>query len=105
MDKKQAIIKVDGVKITLQQAINKDKKYRATFINPKTKRINNIEFGASNYQQFKDSTPLKLYKDKNHNDIERKNKYYKRHGSDEGIFYRKIGFLKNSYGKIILMVK
>ena len=90
----------------MQQAKNKDKKYRATFINPKTKRINNIEFGASNYQQFKDSTPLKLYKDKNHNDIERKNKYYKRHGSDEGIFLSKDWFSKkilwqnNSYGKI-----
>ena len=64
-------------------------KNRATFIIPKTKRINNIEFGASNYQQFKDSTPLKLFKDKDHKDPERKTKYYKRHGPDEGIFFIK----------------
>ena len=94
MDKKQASIKVNGVQITLEQAKNKDKTYRATLINPKTKRINNIEFGASKYEQFKDSTPLKLYLNKDHNNLERRKRYYQRHGENKGDFLSKDWFAK-----------
>ena len=37
-----------------------------------------IHFGHINYQHFKDSTPLKLYKHLDHNYIKRRNLYRKR---------------------------
>jgi hypothetical protein len=36
-------------------------------------------FGDKNYQQYKDRTPLKLYKSKNHNTRKRMQNYYSRH--------------------------
>lgn len=39
-----------------------------------------IHFGDTRYQQYKDSTPLKLYTHLNHNDKERRKRYYQRHG-------------------------
>lgn len=37
-----------------------------------------IHFGDVNYQQFRDSTPLKLYKTLDHNDPERRKSYLRR---------------------------
>ena len=42
-------------------------KYTATIMNKKTKKTRKIHFGDRRYQQYKDRTPLKLYKHKNHN--------------------------------------
>jgi hypothetical protein len=39
-----------------------------------------LSFGASDYEQYKDSTPLKAFSRKDHNDEKRKKLYYKRHG-------------------------
>jgi len=57
----------------------KNKKYRATVSNNKTKKLRDIDFGARDYQQYKDSTKLKKYKSKNHGDKKRKDNYYSRH--------------------------
>ena len=38
-----------------------------------------IHFGSSGYGQFKDSTPLKLYAKRNHNDPKRRANYFSRH--------------------------
>ena len=40
------------------------KKYTAYIKNKTTKIVRKIHFGASDYQQYKDRTPLKLYKSK-----------------------------------------
>ena len=55
------------------------KKYTAYVKNKKTKKIRKIHFGDKRYQQYKDRTPLKLYKNKNHCTKKRKQNYYSRH--------------------------
>lgn len=42
-----------------------------------------IHFGALNYAQFKDSTPLKLYSRLDHKDPERRRRFYLRHGIEK----------------------
>jgi len=54
-----------------------DKKYKVYF---KNGRI--ISFGSKSYQQYKDTTPLQLYKNLNHLDKERKERYYQRHNKN-----------------------
>lgn len=39
-----------------------------------------IHFGDNRYEQYKDSTPLRLYSRLDHNDIRRRQLYYIRHG-------------------------
>ena len=41
------------------------KKYTAFIRNNKTRKIRKIHFGDIRYQQYKDRTPLKLYKKRN----------------------------------------
>ena len=41
------------------------KKYTAFIRNNKTRKIRKIHFGDVRYQQYKDRTPLKLYKKRN----------------------------------------
>lgn len=55
------------------------KKYTAYVKNKKTKKIRKLHFGDKRYQQYKDRTPLKLYKSKNHNTRKRMQNYYSRH--------------------------
>lgn len=55
-----------------KKSTRKDKKYMVYYNNKW------IHFGDSNYQHYKDSTPLKLYKYLDHKDIERRNLYKKR---------------------------
>lgn len=55
------------------------KKYRAFVRNYKTKKIRHIDFGASDYQQYKDRVPLKVYAHKNHGTRKRMRNYFNRH--------------------------
>ena len=55
------------------------KKYTAIISNKKTKKTRKLHFGDRRYQQYKDRTPLKLYKSKNHNTRKRMQNYYSRH--------------------------
>ena len=55
------------------------KKYTAFIQDKKTKKIRKLHFGASDYEQFKDRTPLKLYAHKNHNTRRRMQNYFNRH--------------------------
>jgi hypothetical protein len=55
------------------------KKYTAFIRDKKTKKIRKLHFGASDYEQFKDRTPLKLYAHKNHNTRRRMQNYFSRH--------------------------
>ena len=60
----------------IQPSSRKGKKYMAILCDG-TK----IHFGASEYQQYKDSTKLKLYSHKDHNDNARRRNYFSRHSA------------------------
>lgn len=51
----------------------KNKKYRAIIGD------NKIDFGDNRFQHYKDSTPLKLWTHLDHNNKERRRKYFLRH--------------------------
>ena len=55
------------------------KKYTAFIQNKKTKKVRKIHFGASDYPQYRDRTPLKLYAYKDHNTRKRMQNYFSRH--------------------------
>lgn len=55
------------------------KKYRAFVRDYKTKKERHIDFGASDYQQYKDRVPLKVYAHKNHGTRKRMRNYFNRH--------------------------
>ena len=59
------------------------KKYKATVQNLNTKKTRTMHFGASDYQQFRDSTKIKLYKHLNHGTVKRKRRYYSRHSGEK----------------------
>ena len=61
--------------------IRKNKKYSVLVYDPIEKKYKYfLSFGDKRYQHFKDQTPLKLYSHLDHNDINRKKRYYSRHG-------------------------
>ena len=64
--------------IKIIKATAKNKKYSAIVRNKTTKKERKISFGAIDYQQFKDSTPLGLYSSKNHGDKKRRKQYFQR---------------------------
>jgi hypothetical protein len=55
------------------------KKYRATIKNIDSGKLRTIDFGASDYEQYKDRTPLQLYANKNHGSRKRMRNYFNRH--------------------------
>ena len=55
------------------------KKYTAIVEEKGTRKRRRIHFGASDYQQYKDRTDLKLYAKKNHGTRKRMQNYYNRH--------------------------
>ena len=61
-------------KITIEKSERQFKKYKAILPNGKA-----VRFGDKRYQQYKDSTPLMLYANLDHNDEKRRELYYKRH--------------------------
>ena len=73
--------------IGIFKSTNKKKKYMAIVkgVDGESRRV--LHFGASDYEQYKDRTPLKLYSSKNHYDKKRQMNYYSRHSN--GIKNRK----------------
>jgi len=69
---KETIIKIEKAKARY-------KKYSAIVKNKETGKTRTINFGDNRYEQFSDSTPLKLYASKNHGDKKRKDAYFSRH--------------------------
>jgi hypothetical protein len=69
--------------LNLHKSTRKNKKYMADIeINGVVYK--NVHFGDTRYQHFKDSTPLKLYSNLDHNDLTRKDNFYKRHANNDG---------------------
>ena len=73
---------MDKTTIRFMKSDKPEKKYKAMFIDPTTKREKTIYFGQAGMAQYRDDTPLKLYKSLNHNDPKRRELYYKRHPID-----------------------
>jgi len=67
------------------------KKYTAQITNIHRQKIRKLHFGDTRYQQYKDRTELKLYKNKNHGTRKRMQNYYSRHS---GTKTRKQGITK-----------
>ena len=64
--------------IKIEKSKTQGKKYTAKVKNIKTGKTRKINFGALGYQQFKDRTPLKLYKNLDHSNKHRQERYYSR---------------------------
>jgi hypothetical protein len=64
--------------VQIKKSNKKDKKYMA-FIKGASQRNRVIHFGARDYEQYRDSTKLGLYRSKNHGDKKRRSNYFKRH--------------------------
>ena len=67
--------------VSIERSPRAQKKYRATIFNPERQRVRHIDFGASAYEQFKDSTGLGLYTKANHGDAKRRRAYFQRHSA------------------------
>jgi hypothetical protein len=65
--------------VKIEKSRAKGKKYVAFVSDGKTTR--RINFGATGYGQFKDSTNLKLYKSMDHGDPKRRRNYFMRHSN------------------------
>jgi hypothetical protein len=65
--------------IKFEKSSRPEKKYMAFVKNLDTQKIRVLHFGASDYEQYKDRTPLKLYAYKNHNSRKRMMNYFNRH--------------------------
>ena len=69
----------------IEKSDKKLKKYKAKLKNDpdgKTVYFGAIKENGIPYAQFKDRTPLKLFKEYDHNDEARKDRYIKRHQKD-----------------------
>ena len=62
--------------IKIEPSTRSSKKYMATL--PSGEKIH---FGARGYEQFKDSTPLKLYSNMDHGNKKRRENYFSRHSA------------------------
>ncbi len=56
----------------------KTKKYRVWF-KSKDGKLHKVDFGAKGYAQYRDRSPLKAYAHLDHNDKQRRDRYYARH--------------------------
>jgi hypothetical protein len=73
------------------------KKYKVTIKgNGKTRTL---QFGAKAFEHFKDSTPLKLYKNKDHGDSKRRQNYFTRHSNEKTKAKALFKEMKQSGGK------
>jgi hypothetical protein len=61
----------------IKKSTRKFKKYMV-LVKGKSGRPKTIHFGDTRYQHFKDTTPLALYKNLNHFDTKRRERYLKR---------------------------
>ncbi len=65
--------------IKFKKSERNGKKYMVIVENKTTGKQRILHFGATGYEQFKDSTPLKLYSKGNHGDPNRRRNYFNRH--------------------------
>ena len=52
---------------------------------------------SKNYQQYKDTTPLKVYSNLDHLNLKRKQNYYKRFGKKDNAKFESAKYFSNNY--------
>lgn len=65
-------------RLEFSKSKNKLKKYKV-IVYKNNKKYKVVNFGSITHQHFKDTTPLKLYSNLDHNDNKRRLNYFKRH--------------------------
>lgn len=65
--------------IRFERSKTRNKKYDAIIEDKTTKRQQRVPFGDNRYEQYRDSTGLKLYSRLDHNDPKRRADYKSRH--------------------------
>jgi len=74
--------KSDYVLLGFNRSTRANKKYDAILIKKNTHKTVRVPFGDNRYQQYKDSTGLRLYSHLDHNDKTRRANYWNRHRKD-----------------------
>jgi hypothetical protein len=59
-----------------------NKKYDAVLRNIQTNREVRVPFGDNRYEQYKDNTGVGIYSHLDHNDLDRRRRYWERHRRD-----------------------
>ena len=67
--------------IKFQKSKSRFSKYDAIIEDIKTRRRQKVPFGDKRYEQYKDTTGLKIYSHLDHNNLKRRDNYLKRHAS------------------------
>ena len=65
--------------VKIEKSNAKGKKYKATVKDSSTGKTRTIQFGATGYGHFKDTTPVKAHSGSNHGDAKRRKAYFTRH--------------------------
>ena len=65
--------------VKIEKSTAKGKKYKATVRDSGTGKTRTIQFGATGYGHFRDSTSVKAYSGSNHGDSKRRKAYFTRH--------------------------
>ena len=81
--------------VRIKKGSAKGKKYTAVVRDNQTGRERAIHFGAVGYGQFRDSTPLGLYRSGDHGDESRRRSYFLRHS---GVASKSAAIKKESAG-------
>lgn len=80
---------------TIRKSARKHKKYDAVLERQGKETI--IPFGDSRYEQYKDSTKIKAFKHKDHNDMKRRKAYIARHSHFIRKGYYSAGYFSMKY--------
>jgi hypothetical protein len=67
--------------IKFEKSWKLEKKYVAILYNKKTNKLKHVHFGASNYQQYKDTTGLNVWSHMDHLDNKRRKLFKQRFAS------------------------
>lgn len=73
--------------IRFERSLKPNKKYDAILQNKSTGKIRRVPFGDSRYEQYMDSTGLRLYSHKDHRDPNRRRLYRLRHAGEDKVKY------------------
>lgn len=79
--------------INFERSKTKNKKYDAILQNKLNDKLVKIPFGDKRFEQFKDSTGLGLYSNKDHGDLKRRQLYRQRHQKDIKKGYYSPGYM------------
>ena len=67
--------------MSIEKSERANKKYKAIVRSNQNGKQRVLHFGDKQYGQYRDSTPLKAYKHKNHFDRKRREQYFLRHSN------------------------